>query len=96
MPTGCHHLTCEEQRQIQALKANGSSNRAIAWRWGRNSSAIARELKRDMVDCAYDGHNLGAEAAAMILPRLRVFETSFYDTTLRDEWGVSWRNRRRL
>ena len=42
-----HHLTPEERGQIQALRTEGKSHRAIARRLGRSPATVSRELARN-------------------------------------------------
>ena len=53
MPSGYHHLTCEERCQIGVLKARGYSLRAIAREVNRSHTTIAREVRRNSGDRGY-------------------------------------------
>ena len=47
MPKGYHHVTREIRSQIYALKATGSSLRAIAKIVERDASTLSREITRN-------------------------------------------------
>jgi transposase, IS30 family len=66
MGTSYEHLTAEERSTLMLMRAEGSSQRAIARNLGRSPSTISRELARTSSTAkAYDASQAGKRAVAM-------------------------------